>query len=92
MARRWACDSVQSLVSNLRFIAADKFVDSGFENPTIEATVTSSNGSHTETVSLAKTADGYIAKRDNDTTLYHVQSSSVDAIQKAFDDLKPAGK
>lgn len=85
-------DSVQSLVSNLSFIAADKFVDSGFENPTIEATVTSSNGSHTETVSLAKTADGYIAKRDNDTTLYHVQSSSVDAIQKAFDDLKPAGK
>ena len=91
-SRKMDADSVQSLVSNLSFIAADKFVDSGFENPTIEATVTSSSGSHTEKVSLAKTADGYIAKRDNDTSLYHVQSSSVDAIQKAFDDLKAASK
>jgi Domain of unknown function (DUF4340) len=85
-------DSVQSLLSNLSFITADKFVDSGFENPTIEATVTSDAGKHTEQISLAKTSDGYIAKRDNDTSLYHVQSSSVDAIQKAFDDLKPASK
>jgi hypothetical protein len=91
-SKKMDADSVQSLVSNLSFIAADKFVDSGFENPTIEATVISSNGSHTEKISLAKTADGYIAKRDNDTSLYHVQSSSVDAIQKAFDDLKPASK
>ena len=85
-------DSVQSLVSNLTFIACDKFVDSGFENPTIEATVTSGGGKNTEKVSFAKTSDGYIAKRDNDTSLYHVQASSVDSVQKAFDDLKPAGK
>ena len=85
-------DSVHSLVSNLSFIASDKFVDSGFETPTMEATVTDSGGKNTEKVSFAKTSDGYIARRDNDTTLYHVQSSSVDAIQKSFDDLKPASK
>ncbi|HEY1676136.1 MAG TPA: DUF4340 domain-containing protein [Candidatus Sulfotelmatobacter sp.] len=85
-------DSVQSLVSNLNFIACDKFVDSGFGNPTIEATVSPGGGKNPETVSFAKTSDGYIAKRDNDTSLYHVQASSVDAVQKAFDDLKPAGK
>ena len=85
-------DSVQSLVSNLRFVAADKFVDSGFANPTIEATVTSEGGKRTEKVSIAKSSDGYIAKRENEPALYHLQSTSVDAIQKAFDDLKPATK
>jgi hypothetical protein len=90
--KKMDADSVHSLVSNLSFIAADKFGDSGFENPTMEVIVTSDGGKHMERVSLAKISDGYIAKRDDDKSLYHVQSSSVDAIQKALDDLKPAGK
>jgi hypothetical protein len=90
--KKMDADSVQSLISNLSFVAADKFVESGFENPTIEATVTSDAGKHTEKVSIAKTSDGYIAKRENEPALYHVQSTSVDSIQKAFDGLKPAKK
>lgn len=85
-------DSVHSLISNLSFISSDKFVDSGFENPTMDVSIISGGGKDTEKASFAKTSDGYIVKRDNDTTLYHLQSSSGDAIQKAFDDLKPAGK
>jgi hypothetical protein len=85
-------DTVQSLVSNLRFIAADKFVDSGFANPGIEATVTSEGGKRVEKVAFAKSSDGYLAKRENDPTLYHLQSASVEAVQTAFDGLKPAAK
>jgi hypothetical protein len=82
--------SVQSLISNLRDLAADRFLDSGFENPTIGVTVTSDNGKHVEKVLLAKSNDGYVARRENDPALYQLNSRSVDDLQKAADDAKPA--
>lgn len=82
--------SVQSYLSNLRDLAASKFVESGFGNPTIELTVTSDAAKRVEKVSIAKSGGSYIAKRENDPTLYRLESSSVDALQKAADDLKPA--
>jgi len=39
---------------------------------------------------IAKSGSRYIAKRANEPTLYQLESSSVDALQKAADDIKPA--
>jgi hypothetical protein len=80
---------VQEFVTKLRDLAATKFVDSGFSNPTIQFAATSEDGKHTDNVSIAKSGDGYIAKRESDASLYCLESSAVDALQKAADDLKP---
>ena len=81
--------SVQELVTKLRDLAAAKFVDSGFSNPMIQVVVTSDDGKHTDNVSIAESGEGYIAKRENETSLYYLESSAVDALQKAADDIKP---
>jgi Domain of unknown function (DUF4340) len=81
--------SVQEFVTKLRDLTATKFVDSGFSNPTIQVVVTSDDGKHTDTVSIAKSGDGYIARRENDASLYYFDSSAFDGLQKAADDIKP---
>jgi hypothetical protein len=82
--------SVQALVSKLRDLTAKSFPDSGFKTPSIEVTVTSDNSKRREKIALSKSGDGYIGKRDNDTTLYQLDSNSVDELQKAADAIKPA--
>ncbi len=82
--------SVETLISDLRDLSASKFVDSGTTQPTIELTVTSDDGKRVEMSSIAKSGDGFIAKRENDPTLYYLESSPVEALQKAASDIKPA--
>jgi len=81
---------VQDLISKLRDLAANKFVDSGFANPSIEIAVTSDDGKRVEELSIAKSGGRYIARRENEPTLYQVDSSSVDDLEKAADAIKPA--
>jgi uncharacterized protein DUF4340 len=82
--------SVQSLISKLRDLEASKFVASGFAKSTIEAVITSDDGKRVEKVSIAKSDTGYIAKRENDATLYQLNANSVDELQKAAEEIKPA--
>ena len=83
-------DSVSSLVSNLRDLSADKFVDSGFTTPDIEATVTDHDGKTIEKALISKSGSNYIAKRDTDPTLYQLTTSSVDELHKSIDGIKGA--
>lgn len=80
----------ESVVSDLRDLAASKFPDSGFSSPTIQATVVSDDGKRTEKVELAKYGDHYIARRENEPTLYQLDSGPVDALLKAVNEVKPA--
>jgi hypothetical protein len=82
--------SVQSLISKLRDLTADQFPDSGFANPSIKVTVTSDGGKHIEKVVIARSNDVYVAKRENEPTLYQLNSSSVDDLQKAAEIKPPA--
>jgi hypothetical protein len=82
--------TVWPLVGKLRELAAGKFVTSGFGTPEIQLAVTSNDGKRVEKVSVAKSADGYIAKRENEPALYQLESSAIDDIQTALDALKPA--
>jgi hypothetical protein len=82
--------TVQSLISKLRDFTADKFLDSGSANTTIDITVTSDDGKRVEKVLMAKSNDGYVARRENDSTFYQLNSRSVDDLEKAADEVKPA--
>jgi hypothetical protein len=83
-------DSVQAVISKLRDLSADKFPDSGFAGPTIDVLVASEDGKRTEKVQIAKSGDGYIAKREGEPALYHVTGSSIEDLQKASGEIKPA--
>lgn len=80
----------ETLVSDVRDLSASKFVDSGFSNPTLEITVTSDDAKRVEKISIAKAGDHYIAKRENDPSLYQLDASPVDSLVTAANDLKPA--
>jgi hypothetical protein len=54
--------------------------------------VTSGEGKRTEKVSIAKSGDHYIAKRENEPALYQLDSKSVEDLLKAAAEMKPAGK
>jgi hypothetical protein len=88
--KKMDAESVETLISDLRDLTASKFVDSGFSQPTLELTVTADNGKRVERVSIAKSADGFLAKRENEPTLYQLESSPVESLQKAADGIKPA--
>jgi hypothetical protein len=81
--------SVEALISNMRDLSAEKFPDAGFASPTLEITVTSDNSKKVDKVLLAKSKDGYIAKRENEPALYEVSASSIQQIQQAAANLKP---
>lgn len=82
-------ESVESVISKLRDLSATKFVDSGFGKPGIEASVTSGDGKRIEKIMLSKSGDHYIGKRENDSTLYEIDSNSVDDLLKRADEIKP---
>ena len=82
--------SVQSLVAKFRELTASKFVESGFSKPIINASVVSRDGKKTEKVSIAKSRDGYLAKLENEPSLYGLDASSVDELLKAADAVTPA--
>lgn len=88
--KKMDADAVQTLISSLRDLSAEKFVDSGFTTPDVEATVTSDSGKRVERVLISKSGSSYIAKRDGDPTFYLLATQSGDELQKAIGDIKPA--
>jgi hypothetical protein len=88
--------SAQSLIDKIRDLSSSKFLDSGFTQPTtIELTVTSKDNKLVEKVLIAKNGDNFVAKRDNEPSLYQINSETVSDLEKAAQDLKlapaPAG-
>ncbi|MCU1339966.1 MAG: hypothetical protein JWO19_5547 [Bryobacterales bacterium] len=69
--------SVQNLIDKLRDLAAAKFVDSGFTTPSLELTVVSNDGKRTEKVQIAPAGADFLARRDNDSSLYQLNANAV---------------
>jgi len=80
--------SVTSLIDKLRDLTASKFVDSGFSTPVFDVTLVSGDGKRAEKVLVAKRANGYIAKRENEPGQYEIDAQAFGDIQKAAADLK----
>lgn len=89
--RKMDTDSVEGVVSALRELSANKFVTSGFTAPALDVTVTSNRGQRVEKVEIAKTSDGGIAKREDDSSLYSLDSATINNLTTAIASLKPAG-
>ncbi len=82
--------SSQAFIDKFRDLAATKFVDSGFTTAAITMKVTSNDGKRVENVSIAKSGDNYIAKREGEPSLYQLDSKAVEELQKSAADVKPA--
>ncbi len=81
--------TVDPLAEKIRDLSADKFPDSGFTTPTIEITVLSNDSKTTERISIAKSGDSYIAKRENEPELYEISAANITDIEQAAAALKP---
>ncbi|HTQ59804.1 MAG TPA: DUF4340 domain-containing protein [Candidatus Solibacter sp.] len=82
----------ETFEEKVRDLSANKFVDSGFTTPAIELTATSNGGKTVEKVLISKNGDRYIAKRENEPSLYELDASTVTSMEKAAADLKPAAE
>lgn len=88
--KKMDADSVEALVSAMRDLAAQKFVDSGFNSPQFDLTVTSDGGKKVEKASFRKTSDGAIAKRDDGPSLYFMDANTMNTFHTAVSGIKPA--
>jgi len=82
--------TVSALIDKIRDLSAAKFPESGFTAPTLNLTVTSDGGKRIEKVQISKNGATYVAKRENEPTLYELTSSAATELQKSAADLKPA--
>jgi Domain of unknown function (DUF4340) len=88
--KKMDASSIESLLAKLRALTADRFADAGFMHSEIEAIVTSNDGKRVEKVQIAKSGDSYIAKRENEPSLYQLNSTVVDDLVNAAKEVKPA--
>ncbi len=90
-AKKMDPGAVQDLIDKIRDLSATKFVDTGLTfAPSIDLTVTSNDGKRVEKIRMAKLGDNYVAMRENDSTLYQIDSKAIDDLQKSAEDVKPA--
>ena len=82
--------SVQNFLDKLRELSASKFPDSGFTSAAIDIAVTSNDGKHVEKVLIAQSGKDYIAKRENEPSLYQIDAKNIDEMTKAASDVKEA--
>ena len=80
--------SIQAVVDKLRDLASTKFLDSGSGADALEVAVTSGDGKRNEKVTIMKQGAGYIAKRENEPSVYELDSKAVEELQKLVTDVK----
>jgi len=81
---------IQDFIDRLRELAASKFVEKGFTTPVIDLTVTSNDGKRVEKVSISQSGSDYIARRENEPTLYQLDANVIEGLRKALAAVKPA--
>jgi Domain of unknown function (DUF4340) len=87
-AKQMDSGSVQAVVDKLRDLVSTKFLDSGSGPVVLEIGVTSNDGKRNEKVTIMKQGAGYIAKRENEPSVYELDSKAVDELQKTAAEVK----
>ncbi len=80
--------TVQSLIDKLRDLSATKFAEKGGGDQVFEATVTSNSGKRVEKVTISKQGDQYLAKRENEPSIYVLDAKAVDDLKSAASGVK----
>jgi hypothetical protein len=89
-ARKMDSSSVQTVIDKLRELGATKFPETGFTTPAMEVTVTSNEGKRVEKVQFAGSGKSWIVRRENEPSLYEIDSSAVEDLRKAIAGVKEA--
>jgi len=89
-AKQMDAVSVGAVADKLRDLSATGFADKGFSTPSIDLSVTSSDGKRVEKVSISKTGNDWFAMRENEPTIYRLDANVVDGLQKAIAEVKEA--
>jgi len=87
-SKQMDASSVETVVDKLRDLSATKFPDTGGGADVLDITVTSNNGKRVEKVSISKQGDTYFAKRENEPSIYQLDSKAVDGLQAAVKAVK----
>lgn len=82
--------TVQNLIDKLRDLTATKFAEKGGGQTVFQATVTSNSGKRTEKVVINKQGEQYFAQREGEPSIYELDKSAVEGLQKAATDVKDA--
>ena len=82
--------TVQTVVEKIRGLQAQKFPDSGFTAPVLELRVTSADGKRVERVLVAKHEDAYVAKRENEPSLYQLAAKDIEDLEESCSKVKPS--
>src|SRR5580692_165239 len=80
--------TVQTLIDKLRDLSATKFPDKGAGQVVFEATVTSNTGKRVEKATITKQGSQYFAKREGEPSIYELDGTAVEGLQKAASDVK----
>ena len=80
--------TVQAVVDKLRDLSATKFLDTGAGPVVLDIAVTSNDGKRNEKVTIMKQGASYIAKRENEPSVYELDSKAVEELQKTASEVK----
>ena len=80
--------SVQAVVDKLRDLSATSFPATGSGETVLDLAVTSGDGKRNEKVAIMKQGAGYIAKRENEPSIYQLDSNAVSELQKTVSEVK----
>ena len=81
---------VQSLIDKLRDLQSKKFLERNVPATFLDLTVVSQDGKTTDKVQISKDGSTFLAKRENEPSVYEVEQKSVEDIQKAAGEVKEA--
>src|SRR5579872_6064017 len=80
--------SVQAVVDKLRDLSATKFLETGSGETVLDLSVTSNDGKRTEKVAIMKQGAGFVAKRENEPSVYELDPKAVGELQKTASEVK----
>jgi hypothetical protein len=82
--------SVQNVIDKLRDLSATGFPEKGGGDPVMDANVTSNQGKRIEKVSITKQGNQFFAKRQDEPSIYALDSKALEDLQKAVSEIKEA--
>ncbi len=89
-AKKMDSATVQAVIDKLRDLSATKFPEQGFTTAAIDVTVTSNEGKRVEKVQIANAGKTWIARRENEPSLYEIDASAIGELRKAAGAVKEA--
>lgn len=83
---------VQNVIDKLRELTASRVDDAAMPKPELELTVVSKNGERTERVAIALSGNDYLARRENESAIYRLESHLIAELRDAAKNVQEAAQ